>query len=372
MTCRCATNTLRLFVRSIAQVDLNAASAHRAPRISNTSIPNFTQKRVQPQWTSQRAFSSTSAPLKDDNSPTRHATSESQSGWQQERNVAGSQVPGDSESAFVEFSLDAIDAIAAEAQPPRNKIAEETVEEYETPLQILLKDAPKRKEKTPKDPLSRTTIRRTKVANTSFALHYSSPRAPPSSQASTKERPRGSEKPRSEDVWTPEQREQQREHWQKDKSSLEKKFPDGWKPLKKLSPDAISGIRVLHAQFPERYTTEALAAEFEISPEAIRRILKSKWAPNSEEESDRQRRWFKRGEIVWSRWAEMGKKPPKQWRDLGIGNGKPEWMKRKKQGPKPLPPLITHARRRDAKYGVGAVLRTRSKDEPDSLADRIL
>ena len=76
--------------------------------------------------------------------------------------------------------------------------------------------------------------------------------------------------------------------------------------------------------------------------------------------------------MVWSRWAEMGKKPPKQWRDLGIGNGKPEWMKRKKEEPKPLPALITHARRRDEKYGPGAVLRTRSKDELDSLADRIL
>jgi hypothetical protein len=372
MTCRCTTNTLRLFVRSIAQVDLNATSAHGGPRISRISIPNFPQKRVQPQWTSRRAFSSTSAPLKDDNSPTGYATSESQSGRQQGRNAVGSQVPGDSESAFVEFSLDAIDAIAAEAQPSRKKIVEEIVEEYETPLQILLKDAPKWKEKIPIDPLSRTTIRRTKVQNTSFALHYSNPRAPPSSQASTKERSRGSEKPRSEDVWTPEQREQQREHWQKDKSSLEKKFPDGWKPLKKLSPDAISGIRALHAQFPERYTTEALAAEFEISPEAIRRILKSKWSPNSEEESDRHRRWFKRGEMVWSRWAEMGKKPPKRWRDLGIGNGKPEWMKRKKEKSKPLPALITHARRRDEKYGPGAVLRTRRNDELDSLADRIL
>jgi hypothetical protein len=153
---------------------------------------------------------------------------------------------------------------------------------------------------------------------------------------------------------------------------LEKKFPDGWKPLKKLSPDAISGIRALHAQFPERYTTEALAQEFEISPEAIRRILKSKWSPNSEEESDRHRRWFKRGEIVWSRWADMGKKPPKQWRDLGIGKGKPEWMKRKQEKPKALPALITHARRRDEKYGVNAVQRTRSKDELDALADRIL
>ena len=89
-------------------------------------------------------------------------------------------------------------------------------------------------------------------------------------------------------------------------------------PPKKLSPDALEGIRALHTQFPDEYTTEKLARQFEVSPEAIRRILKSKWTPSPEEEIDRQERWFNRGKSVWAKWAELGKKPPRRWRREGI------------------------------------------------------
>ncbi|KAH8888360.1 hypothetical protein GQ53DRAFT_654335, partial [Thozetella sp. PMI_491] len=106
--------------------------------------------------------------------------------------------------------------------------------------------------------------------------------------------------------------------WGVQKSALQAKFPDGWSPPKKLSPDALAGIRALHQRFPEDYSTEVLAAKFEVSPEAIRRILKSSWQPSAGEEEDRQRRWFERGKRVWARWAELGKKPPRQWRREGI------------------------------------------------------
>lgn len=109
-----------------------------------------------------------------------------------------------------------------------------------------------------------------------------------------------------------------KEEWQTQKAVLKEKFPEGWQPRKKLSPDALAGIRALHEQFPEDYTTEVLANKFEVSPEAIRRILKSKWEPSPEEEEERQQRWFNRGKQVWSRWAELGKKPPTRWRDEGI------------------------------------------------------
>lgn len=106
--------------------------------------------------------------------------------------------------------------------------------------------------------------------------------------------------------------------WALQKEALVEKFPEGWNPRKRLSPDAIEGIKALHKQFPEVYTTPVLAQRFQVSAEAIRRILKSNWEPTVEEEEDRQERWFRRGTAVWSRWAELGLKPPKKWREEGI------------------------------------------------------
>ena len=116
-----------------------------------------------------------------------------------------------------------------------------------------------------------------------------------------------------------------REHWQIQKQALKEKFPEGWNPRKKLSPDALDGIRALNQQFPDVYTTTVLAKRFEVSPEAIRRILKSKWKPSSEEEEERQERWFNRGKQVWSRWAELGKRPPTKWRQEGIDRQRQPW-----------------------------------------------
>jgi len=110
----------------------------------------------------------------------------------------------------------------------------------------------------------------------------------------------------------------EKEAWQIQKGALKEKFPEGWNPRKKLSPDALEGIRALNAQFPDTYTTEVIAQKFEMSPEAIRRILRSKWRPSAEEEEDRQQRWFNRGKKVWGRWAELGKHPPRRWRQEGI------------------------------------------------------
>ncbi|KAB5582535.1 hypothetical protein GE09DRAFT_1075387 [Coniochaeta sp. 2T2.1] len=109
-----------------------------------------------------------------------------------------------------------------------------------------------------------------------------------------------------------------KEPWQLQKAALKEKFPEGWSPRKRLSPDALAGIKALHQQFPEEYTTDVLADKFEVSPEAIRRILKSKWEPAPEDEIERQERWFSRGKRIWSAWADEGKKPPTKWRKEGI------------------------------------------------------
>ena len=119
------------------------------------------------------------------------------------------------------------------------------------------------------------------------------------------------------------------EPWQVQKAALLKKFgSSGWTPRKRLSPDALEGIRALHAQYPEKYTTPELAKLFEVSPENIRRILKSKWRPNEEEEGSRRQRWIKRGESKWSQMAELGIKPPKKWRRKGIGKGQLSYQAR--------------------------------------------
>ncbi|KAJ3522579.1 hypothetical protein NM208_g12797 [Fusarium decemcellulare] len=98
----------------------------------------------------------------------------------------------------------------------------------------------------------------------------------------------------------------------------EGEISEGWRPKKRLSPDALAGIRALNAQFPDVYTTAALAQKFEVSPEAIRRILKSKWQPTVEEEESRQERWFRRGKNVWEHKAALGIKPPQKWRREGV------------------------------------------------------
>ncbi len=130
------------------------------------------------------------------------------------------------------------------------------------------------------------------------------------------------------DNWTPPKREQ----WQIQKASLSDKFKDeAWNPRKRLSPDALEGIRALNAQYPEKYTTPVLAAKFEVSPEVIRRILKSKWRPSDEETEDRKRRWDKRGEKIWGQMVELGVKPPKKWREMGIGRAEDDEPRRRKR-----------------------------------------
>lgn len=92
--------------------------------------------------------------------------------------------------------------------------------------------------------------------------------------------------------------EDTRPTWQIQKEALKAKFGgEPWMPRKRLSPDSLNGIRALHDSDPETYSTPVLAQHFKITPEAIRRILKSKWRPNEEEIEDRKRRWEKRGEL---------------------------------------------------------------------------
>lgn len=103
-----------------------------------------------------------------------------------------------------------------------------------------------------------------------------------------------------------------REDWQIQKNALKQKFGgDSWNPRKKISPDAIEGIRGLHEQDPTTYSTEVLASQFQVSAEAIRRILKSKWSQNisPEKKQERRERWARRHDRIWDRQAELGLRP---------------------------------------------------------------
>ena len=105
-----------------------------------------------------------------------------------------------------------------------------------------------------------------------------------------------------------------KEPWQVQKAALKDKFVEGWNPRKKLSPDTMEGIRALHAQYPDRYTTPVLAEQFAVSPEAIRRILKSKWRSNLEPEKAAaiKERWARRHDRIWDIKSEIGLRPKRK------------------------------------------------------------
>jgi len=68
--------------------------------------------------------------------------------------------------------------------------------------------------------------------------------------------------------------------------AMKKAFPEGWQPPRKLSRDAMDGLRSLHSYDPETFSTPVLASKFRISPEAVRRILRSKWVPSAERRAE--------------------------------------------------------------------------------------
>ena len=105
------------------------------------------------------------------------------------------------------------------------------------------------------------------------------------------------------------------EEWGMQKKSLKQKFgEEGWNPRRKLSPDAQRGIRELYALDPTLYSTPRLAAQFKVSPEAIRRILRSKWLDNAAEDKvqERRERWAKRHDRIWDQQSELGLKPKRR------------------------------------------------------------
>jgi hypothetical protein len=158
--------------------------------------------------------------------------------------------------------------------------------------------------------------------------------------------------------------------WQIQKQALAEKFgEEKWSPRKRLSPDTLEGIRTMHASDPERFTTPILAEHFKVSPEAIRRILRSKWQPNPEEMEDRRRRWEARGERIWTTLAEIGTRPPKKWREMGVGKAEPgdmpKWKKPTAQ--RPVKPV------KNVDIAVQPTIATRKRQSgPAPFSDRMM
>ncbi|KAI6127544.1 hypothetical protein EDD17DRAFT_614292 [Pisolithus thermaeus] len=83
------------------------------------------------------------------------------------------------------------------------------------------------------------------------------------------------------------------QEWRSHRERMKEMFPDGWNPTRKLSREAMEALRSLHALDKEMFTTPVLANRFKISPEAVRRILRSKWEPSKEKRAklaERERR----------------------------------------------------------------------------------
>lgn len=302
MMCTCRSASLRIFVQSLTPVKLpaSAASRPRVPRCNATALlpasrhdgfmKSFTSASAayHPRQRPQASPSSTPAdrqsrPVSDPVVPDNDAhTSKPAEAAEDAFSPPTVNLDEAKESGSIfEFSPDAVEKLAATLRqmPPGN-----------TPLDELSDlDSTGDTESRSKPPLGGPSrLKRSKII--------------PPSAANTRQRPN---QPR-------------KEYWQIQQEALKAKFPEGWAPRKRLSPDALEGIRALHKQYPQEFTTPVLAEKFAISPEAIRRILRAKWVPTAEEEQEREERWFKRGKTIWSNLAELGMKPPKKWRREGV------------------------------------------------------
>ncbi|KAH8197895.1 hypothetical protein TruAng_007947 [Truncatella angustata] len=297
MACNCRTSSLRVFVQSLTRVQLSAASSRSASLLdsrvpgaysSNGALRSFTAvSAARYPRQSLRASALTIDTETTHNEPSHDTLATSSpddtTSSYQPANVSSAEVDQARRNhAIMDLSADAIDALAADL--------ERTVEGLGVANDDLEHETDVRRRQKPEFS-GPSRLKRSKIMPTDRTLQ---------TQAQANPIPR------------------KRETWQIQKEALKEKFPEGWNPRKKLSPDALDGIRALHTQYPQIYTTDALANHFQVSVEAIRRILKSKWRPNVEEDEDRQQRWFNRGKNIWSQMAELGTKPPKKWRAAGV------------------------------------------------------
>ncbi|KLU89685.1 hypothetical protein MAPG_08655 [Magnaporthiopsis poae ATCC 64411] len=305
MACSCRTTALRLFIRGFAQLHLSATVPAAAP------LPQRVRPAPRPFSTSPCRSISTSAPCH-----RAHVAASAESlpnlpSAPEESRVdqpSGDEKPADRQaatnSATTDMSPEAAEALAfqilstASHESSYTHRGDSSAPKWTEPRDDNMEEAAGGHTRWGKDPSGEDKKDRRERRKMAVLGPPKENKAPPPRAANRKAEP-----------------------WQIQKEALKKKFGDeGWNPRKRLSPDAISGIRALHAEFPATFTTEWLANKFKVSPEMIRRILKSKWRPTPEEEEDRERRWFNRGKKIWERNAELGMRVPRSWRNVGVKN----------------------------------------------------
>ncbi|KAI0479227.1 hypothetical protein GGR56DRAFT_634038 [Xylariaceae sp. FL0804] len=357
MTCACRSTSLRLFVQGLTELRISDPGAARSVRrIPSSALPNTGRQYPSRPW--PRPFSTTSAaPLprqrwRDASGPdmsdgaeealqswAKAAAGRELSSAPSEEGLPGLKVQATQnlraptldvpavkigqargKGAIFDFSPESIDKLKstiAEAGDPvlrddidhesafTSEIPQRSVEELVANLEL------------PPDQDGDPIMREDDDAEHAFDSAPRSRLKPPVGPSKLKRRKimKDDPKPKPDEDQRP---QRVKEDWQIQKDALKERFPEGWRPHKRLSPDALEGIRALHSQFPEQYTTETLAQQFAVSPDAIRRILRAKWQPSAEEEESRQVRWHNRGKQIWSRMAELGQKPPRKWRQEGI------------------------------------------------------
>ncbi|XDG03399.1 hypothetical protein ABKA04_003014 [Annulohypoxylon sp. FPYF3050] len=380
MSCSCRTTPLKVFIQSLTDLRLSESAVAVQPRYTRAV-------GLRSQFIFTRPYTATAAlgfprqissrkalrglPLQ---SPITHRVPEVKE-QEQTGNEAVAQpvvealdanrhkyAAAKSKGAILELSPESIDSLLADMEQSREPSPPEQLPEH--PLEPSPKPSP---EPSPEPLLE--SLPESLPSNLRFepesAIHDEKTKSDPKPTSKESARLKKlkvlkelKDKKHKETMKKP--KKQRKEMWKIQKEALKEKFPEGWKPRKRLSPDALDGIRALNAQFPDHFTTEELAAKFEVSPEAIRRILRSNWTPSAEEEEDRLRRWFSRGKNIWTQMAAIGRKPPRRWRQEGIVRD-PVWNIPK--GPRTQPPKQRKPRRFDADEDAAAVA--------DAVADAV-
>jgi hypothetical protein len=86
--------------------------------------------------------------------------------------------------------------------------------------------------------------------------------------------------------------------WKRDLYARREKFHGvQWNPNRKVSRTTMDDIRKLKSEHPH-VTASDLGKAFGLSPEAVRRILKSRWDPTEGEQERIQDRWVRRGSRI--------------------------------------------------------------------------
>lgn len=92
--------------------------------------------------------------------------------------------------------------------------------------------------------------------------------------------PSAEEKFRRKVIQLEKEKDRRAPEWEKREQALRRRYGQ-WNPTHKLSRQQMNDIRELKQRAPH-ITTAKIADFFNVNPESIRRILKSKWVPNEE------------------------------------------------------------------------------------------